>query len=98
MYRNIDSLCCVTETVLQKWGNKLVGTKKKDQICGGAGERELDEGGQAVQISSYEKIKYKGCHIQHEKQNWHCCVLYTEADREQILSVLITKKKIFLFL
>ena len=31
----------------------------------GWGERELEEGGQKVQLPSYKINKNKGCHVQH---------------------------------
>ena len=41
----------------------------------GWGERELDEGDQKVQTSSFKRNKYYGCNVQHDKNNEHCCML-----------------------
>ena len=39
--------------------------------AGGWGDRELDEGGQKVETSSYKISKSQGCHAQQDKYNSH---------------------------
>ena len=68
MYRNIKLLCCVigTNTLLQVncISNTNTQTQERDQVCGyqrrGQGKRELDEGSQKVQTSSYKTDNYSG--------------------------------------
>ena len=51
---------------------------KRVQVCvyqRGRWEGELDEGSQRVQTPSYKVTKYKGCNVQHDKDNEHCCTL-----------------------
>ena len=49
--------------------NKNKQTQKRDQVCGyqrrGQGKRELDEGSQKVQTSSYKINKYWGYNVRH---------------------------------
>lgn len=49
---------------------KLIGIKRIDlwipEARNGGGERELDEGGQKAQTSSYRINKHGGCNVQHD--------------------------------
>ena len=76
MYRNIESLCCVTGTnsvvgqlyFKNKQTKELIEKDVKFVVTRGRGQGEgkLDEGSKEVQISSY---KCQGCHVQHDKYN-----------------------------
>ena len=91
MHRNTTSLSHVTGTNIvmyvsqlyfkYKQANKTIGKQIRflGTRGGRQGERELNEGGQNIQTSSY---KFQGCNVQHGEYNQHCCVLYTKVVRE----------------
>ena len=74
MYRNLESLCCVTGTNIVFQVNYTSKTNsEKDEVCGyqrwGWEEEGLDEGGQNVQTSGYKINKSQGCNAQRDEHN-----------------------------
>ena len=45
-------------------------------VARGKGVREMGEGGQRVQTSSYKMNKFRGCNIQHGDHSYQCCIVY----------------------
>ena len=100
MYRNIKSLCCIQGTNIVLLVNYTSKTNKLiDKSLwlpeAAGGERGIGWGRQKVQISSYKTNKYQGCTVQHDKYNYHCCVLYTKAVKRANPKSSHTRKKIF---
>lgn len=58
----------------------------------------MDESSQKAQTSSYKISKYEGCNVQHDKYDQHFYITYERNVREEILGVLMMRKKYIYFL